>query len=929
MKKHSIFFLSSMLPLVLAACGGSSSPVVTGPTTFDLGITVSGVSAAPVKVLNSAGEVKFADTVTGSKTLSALPKDKYTVVGGAVANFTAPAPVLADLGSGNGSATLVYASAAGQVLSLDKIQGVLIDPLARGADLTLFNNYTKDAQNYLTVLETVTVGLDGRFAIPLVKTPPAQEFFSFSSSECSFQGSVVGASGKVAFYSSTYLDTKNGDPIGDVYEVVAGTDAKQVIVHVYADSPQTYQGKFICKDGSVETDSVVLTTGWNALIVSRSETSTPGVFNFDYTTASPMTRVETRLVKYDQAVDIFLDPSALTLKAGGVATVNAVIYQVGGVSGKIDLRTDVPGVTVEPSSVTLPTLGTQAVPKSLAAASKKSRGLMPLSVSAQRLSTTLTFRAAPDVSAFTGTMNLIASQGGALLGKAGVALNLIIPGVTAAPQSGQTITIERGQSVAVDVQVTSRGQYSGDVQVGLEGLPEGLTATAAKVNFTGSSDPEQKSVQVTVTASGSVAGGTVPAQLVVTAGGKVTRSNLSVSVLAPAVVVNFDQADNGFMYQGQQKSLAFTVKSVHGFNTPVTLNLTGLPEGVTADPVVVPVTANQESRGVFVLRTTAGFGYGTAVLAISGNDLSSPTTPTRIEIRPATLSALSADPVKMVTAHTGVWLVGAPQADVTPGRYQVPIRRVTSSGVALNITLPTDSGYISALGSPNGDLVILGSTQILRVKDDGSSVVWTYQNMFSISSSPAVVDAQNQLWFYIFGNGYQLLKYNLDSGVVQAVRSESSNNGKTRLYRSVAGDFIYVTGTDTGSQVRQFKTATGESKLLNIPVSDVSVLAYAVSPTGSLWLKTDSSLLTLTSGGAVTSVPESSVADSMVFDGAQTLWITKKNNATLTRVDAVSQKTKTVPVGTTNESSPAAGAGLWLISAESAGSNNVYLSLIP
>jgi trimeric autotransporter adhesin len=526
-------------------------------------------------------------------------------------------------------------------------------------------------------------------------------------------------------------------------------------------------------------------------------------------------------------------------------------------------------------------------------------------------------------------MNLIASQGGTLLGQEGVALNLIIPGVTAVLQSGQTVTIERGQSVPVDVQVTSRGQYSGDVQVSLEGLPAGLTATVAKVSFTGSSDPEQKSVQVIVTASGSVAGGAVPAQLAVTASGKVTRSNVSVTVLMPAVVVNFDQADNGFVYQGQQKNLAFTVKSVYGFNTPVTLNLTGLPEGVTADPVVVPVTANQESRGAFTLRTTAGPGYGITALAISGSDLSTPTTPTQVEIRPAYLGTLSADPEKMVTAHDGVWLVGNPQADVTPGHYQLPIRRVTRTGVAVSTTLPIDSGYISAVGSPTGDLVILGSTQILRVKDDGSSVVWTYQTMFSISSSPAVVDAQNQLWFYIFGNGYQLLKYNLDSGQVQAVRSESGNNGKTRLYRNGAGDFIYVTGADNGNQVRQFKTATGENKLLNIPVSDPNVFAYAVSQSGNLLIKTDTSLLTLSSAGTVTSMSELSVADSMVFDGDQTLWMTKKNSATLSRVDTVTQKSKRVPVGTTIESSPATGAGLWLISAEAAGSNSVYLSLIP
>ena len=60
-------------------------------------------------------------------------------------------------------------------------------------------------------------------------------------------------------------------------------------------------------------------------------------------------------------VAMFLDTTSIVLKAGESATVNATIYQNGGISGKLDLSTDVPGVTVEPASVTLPTLGTQSV----------------------------------------------------------------------------------------------------------------------------------------------------------------------------------------------------------------------------------------------------------------------------------------------------------------------------------------------------------------------------------------------------------------------------------------------------------------------------------------------------------------------------------------------------------------------------------------
>ena len=99
-KTPQMFFLSLATGVLLAACNPSAPPgppVVAEQPTYDLGITVTGVAGAPVKVLNAAGEIKFDATVTGSKTLSALPKGKYTVTGGAVANFAAPATQTADL----------------------------------------------------------------------------------------------------------------------------------------------------------------------------------------------------------------------------------------------------------------------------------------------------------------------------------------------------------------------------------------------------------------------------------------------------------------------------------------------------------------------------------------------------------------------------------------------------------------------------------------------------------------------------------------------------------------------------------------------------------------------------------------------------------------------------------------------------------------
>lgn len=161
-------------------------------------------------------------------------------------------------------------------------------------------------------------------------------------------------------------------------ETPVGGSATSTLVHVYADIAQTYKGTVRCvtpsSTYSYRTD-VQMVAGWNALITDGTISS-----DFSVVTAPAETWVRLSLSKLTAAVDIFLDTPNLTLTAGQSVTTNAIIYQIGDLSGKIDLSTDVPGVSVEPVSVTLPVLGTQSVSgqslfDSLALTS---RGLRPL-----------------------------------------------------------------------------------------------------------------------------------------------------------------------------------------------------------------------------------------------------------------------------------------------------------------------------------------------------------------------------------------------------------------------------------------------------------------------------------------------------------------------------------------------------------------------
>lgn len=506
MKILQTFFLSAATTVFLASCNGPTPPVVIEPpvvveqTTFNLGITVMGATGAPVRVLNAAGEIKFNDTITGSKTLSALPKGKYTVTGGAVANFTAPAAQTADLSAGNDSVTLTYTAAAGQALALDKIQGTLSDPLAPGNTLNVFFGNS--------VLASSKVGADGSVSLSLTAPPPASlnPFLPPAGSSCSYTGALN--AGKVFVTDNVILNGSQGDAIGVVTERPVGGSSAASVLHAYADIAQNNQGTIACPGSSPVKVDVRLLPGWNVLIVDKDAGGTVTVV-----TASPDIRVQLELNKFPANVRIVLDAPSLTLKAGESVTVMATIFQRGGLSGKIDLSTDVPGVSVEPASVTLPVLGIQSVrgQSLFDSLALTSHGFSPLKVGTQRLDTLLTFKAAADAKGFTGTMTLLAKQNSQVVGQVGLELRLTAPGVSASFVNAYSgVSVARNETASVRIQVESVNGFSGPVTLGLSGLPVGVTAASRTVQV---APGVSTSADLEVTASDTAALGTVNVQI--------------------------------------------------------------------------------------------------------------------------------------------------------------------------------------------------------------------------------------------------------------------------------------------------------------------------------------------------------------------------------------------------------------------------------
>ena len=890
MKILQIFFLSAVTTVFLAACNPPTPPVVVEPTTFDLGINVTGVPGAPVKVLNAAGEIKFDATVTGSKTLSALPKGKYIVTGGAVANFAAPAAQTADLGGGNGTVTLGYTAAAGQALALDKIQGTLSDPQAPGNTLNVFLG------DINSVLASSKVGADGSVSVSLTAPPLASlsPFLPPAGSSCSYTGTLN--AGKVFATDNVRLNGSQGDAIGAVIERPVGGSNTASVLHAYADIAQNDQGTVACFGSPPVKLNVRLLPGWNALIVDKDAGGTITVV-----TAPSDTRVQLVLDKFPANVSIVLDTPSLTLKAGESVTVNATIFQRGGLSGKIDLSTDILGVSVEPASVTLPVLSTQSVqsPSFLIALSTN--------ISAQSLTTPLTLKVAADVPRFSGTMNLIAKQAGKVVGQGDINVNLVVPAVTATIQYGQGITIARGQVLPVNIQSYGTDGYKGIAQISLEGLPAGVTASTGQVTFLGQNNFEGQDLQLTLTASAIAQTGTTQAQLVVTASGRMTKSPVNILIPTPAINVTYPNTYGSPVsvsgYQGETISLPISVKSVNGFTGSTTLTLTGLPAGITAVPLTVNLQPDVEFRANIQIVIAQDAAFGPVILTMNGDGLAADNGYSNItKINLIVNISRTASPTIFsysASAPGGFWTLNDSQ--YVNGGYVRTLTRFQNKQSVYNREIPVSYWVSGMLSTSGGDLIIVSTESITMVTQAG--VVSSVAIVNGPPSGPFVVDGQNRVWFSQYDSvkgSYWLTTLDPMTGSRQQILDLGTSYNTPALYVDNVGANIYATGITT-DVVTKINVATQARKDIGLPGS-LSVASLAVTNDGTIWgSQYTGGVFKINTDGSASVYSSLPVGGRLFFDraDANTLWLADINGYTsaVHKINTVTLTDTVSPIG--------------------------------
>ncbi|MPY65551.1 SMP-30/gluconolactonase/LRE family protein [Deinococcus sp. SDU3-2] len=453
------------LTVLLTACPGPGKERPDpSPTTYTLTLKVEGVPQAPVTVLNDTTKAEaFSGPVAGSKTLTLKAGEVFRVEGGAANGYVTPAAQTVTL-DGNETVTLTYRAAAQPGMALDpaRLQGTLSGWTLGAGEVAA---YFSESDTVLD-LTPATVTAAGAVNGALPRPPEVAPLLG----ECVFTGSRSVADVGVEF-PELGVFSRSGDFLGTVSEET--TDGRPV-QRIYAAQAATFRGTADC--GSVELDlDLTLRAGWNAIEVKPvgPQQQTLRVRN-----VAPGARVTLAFNRADERLNIYFDDlSEISLRAGASVTREAVLEQMGGISGTVTLETNVPGVTVTPSTLNLSPLGAQGT-QSRAAVAR---------LAAQAVVTRLTFTAAANAPAYSGVFNVVVKQGGREVGGGTLpSLRVIAPSVsvTVASEHMGGLYVYPGTTAGLKVNLASVEGFSGSTTVTVSDLPAGVSAQPVTVQVT-------------------------------------------------------------------------------------------------------------------------------------------------------------------------------------------------------------------------------------------------------------------------------------------------------------------------------------------------------------------------------------------------------------------------------------------------------------
>ncbi len=179
----------------------------------------------------------------------------------------------------------------------------------------------------------------------------------------------------------------------------------------------------------------------------------------------------------------------------------------------------------------------------------------------------------------------------------------VTPGSQQVPQGGNT---------SFTATVTPQTGFTGTVNLGVSGLPAGVTASFSVPALTSGDST------LNVMVGNSVAPGTYPFTITGVSGSLTHSANATLQVQAAGDYTVTVTPASRKVVQGAHTSWTATVTPQNGFSDPVTLSVSGLPAGVTASFSVPTLTSGNSTLNVVVGASVAPGTYPFTITGMSG-----------------------------------------------------------------------------------------------------------------------------------------------------------------------------------------------------------------------------------------------------------------------------------------------------------------------
>ena len=516
-------------------------------------------------------------------------------------------------------------------------------------------------------------------------------------------------------------------------------------------------------------------------------------------------------------------------------------------------------------------------------------------------------------------------------------ITVSVPSVTGSLNgAGNTVTLDRGQTTTAYVYFRSNGDYTGSATASLENLPSGVSAP----NITATVGSGYTSVPLNFVVSSSAVPGTTPAQLIVNAGGVVTRTDVQITVNKPSISVSFANYNSLTVRRGQTQSVNVQVIGQHGFSGSTTISLNGLPSGVTSSPLTLTVTPGTTTSAALAVTASDVADYGSKSVQLVGNDIESSSQAQLYLSVASSVTVRSNEAVRLATANNGLWTISLNGKFVSNGSaygYNYAIKRYKNGVLSLDTMIFIENGSsVLPLTTPSGDLVVVGGTNVYIIKTDGSTS--SVLGDSGTSSYSKVVDAQNRLWYasYNSGNGVTLNTLDLSNGKKNIVGGFNPSDTYFSIFRNASGATLYLVPNSPYSSTTmlvQFDAVT-TTQTKTIPLPGISsVYSLAIAQDGIIWGGSPySSIFRVNADGTLTNFSSSPHPSKIVFDTTDTKVLWGYSDSTVLKMDAITGTTTLIPAGSSiSDIAADSGGGIWAGGSEydsSSGVNSYYLSLI-